>query len=147
MEFINANLSELDFIFNDNLIVLLVLYFFLVFLIYLILNFLTYLEEYSLISFIAISIWIFFQHSFLKGSINGFLQYTSISNDYSSEIALILIISLIYLFFFIIKGKKIYTKFFIFFLIFNLFFPLFNLQKIFTLKRKISVLKNTIMII
>jgi hypothetical protein len=59
MEFINANLSELDFIFNDNLIVLLVLYFFLVFLIYLILNFLSYLEEYSLISFIAISIWIF----------------------------------------------------------------------------------------
>ena len=122
MEFINANLSELDFIFNDNLIVLLVLYFFLVFLIYLILNFLTYLKEYSLISFIAISIWIFFQHSFLKASINSFLQNTSISNDYSSEIALILIISLIYLFFFIIKGKKIYTKFFLFFLIFNLFF-------------------------
>ena len=115
IEFINANLGELDFIFNDNLAVLLLLYFLFVSLIYLILNFLTYLKEYSLISFIAISIWIFFQHSFLKGSINGFLQYTSISNDYSSEIALILIISLIYLFFFIIKGKKIYTQFFIFF--------------------------------
>ena len=136
MEFINANLSELDFIFNDNLIVLLVLYFFLVFLIYLILNFLTYLEEYSLISFIAISIWIFFQHSFLKGSINGFLQYTSISNDYSSEIALILIISLIYLFFFIIKGKKIYTQFFIFFLIFNLFFSTIQFTKNFYSQKK-----------
>ena len=136
IEFINANLSELDFIFNDNLIVLLVLYFFLVFLIYLILNFLTYLEEYSLISFIAISIWIFFQHSFLKGSINGFLQYTSISNDYSSEIALILIISLIYLFFFIIKGKKIYTQFFIFFLIFNLFFSTIQFTKNFYSQKK-----------
>ena len=64
IEFINTNLSELDFIFNDNFAVLLVLYFLFVFLIYLILNFLTNLEKYSLISFFAISIWIFFQHSF-----------------------------------------------------------------------------------
>jgi len=122
IEFINANLSELDFIFNDNIIVLLVLYFFFIFLIYLILNFLTYLKNYSLISFITISIWIFFQHSFLKKGINGFIKNMSVSNDYSSEIALILIISLIYLFFFLIKSKKIFTKFFMFFLIFNLFF-------------------------
>ena len=131
MEFINANLNELDFIFNDNLVFLLVLYFFFVFLIYLILDFFTYLEKYSLISFTAISIWIFFQHSFLKSSIYGFLHNTSISADYSSEIALILIISLIYLFFFIIKVNKIYTKFFIFFLIFNLLFSTVQFTKIF----------------
>ena len=122
IEFINTNLSELDFIFNDNLIVLLILYFIFVSLIYLILNFLTYLKNYSLISFIALSIWIFFQHSFLKSSINAFSQNISISNKYSSEIALILIISLIYLSFFLIKEKKIYTNFFFFFLIFNFFF-------------------------
>ena len=144
IEFINTNLSELDFIFNDNLIVLLILYFIFVSLIYLILNFLTYLKNYSLISFIAISIWIFFQHSFLKGSINGFLQYTSISNDYSSEIALILIISFIYLFFFIIKGKKIYTKFFIFFLIFNLFFSTIQFTtKFYSQKKNINFVENS----
>ena len=41
IEFINTNLSELDFIFNDNFAFLLVLYFFFVSLIYLILIFLT----------------------------------------------------------------------------------------------------------
>ena len=115
IEFINTNLSELDFIFNDNLIVLLILYFIFVSLIYLILSFLTYLKNYSLISFIAISIWIFFQHSFLKSSINAFSQNISISNKYSSEIALILIISLIYLSFFLIKEKKFIQIFFSFF--------------------------------
>ena len=122
IEFINTNLSELDFIFNDNLAVLLVLYFLFVSLIYLILNSLTCLKKYSLISFFAISIWIFFQHSFLKYRIKALLLNASISEEYASEIALILIISLIYLFFFLIQGKKFYTKFFLFFLIFNLFF-------------------------
>ena len=102
IEFINANLGELDFIFNDNLAVLLLLYFLFVSLIYLILNSLTCLKKYSLISFFAISIWIFFQHSFLKNGINALLLNTNISNNYSSEIALILIMSLIYLFFFFI---------------------------------------------
>jgi len=74
IEFINTNLNELDFIFNDNLFILLILYFFFIFLIYLILNFLTYLQKYSLITFVAISIWIFFQHSFLKSSINFFFS-------------------------------------------------------------------------
>jgi hypothetical protein len=122
IEFINANLNELDFIFNDNLIILLILYFFFIFLIYLILNFLTFFQKYSLITFVAISIWIFFQHSFLKSSINFFFQKTNLQNDYSSEIALILVISLICLFFFLIKKKIFYTNFFFLFLIINLFY-------------------------
>ena len=115
IEFINTNLSELDFIFNDNLAVLLVLYFLFVSLIYLLLNSLTCLKKYSLISFFAISIWIFFQHSFLKNGINAFSQSISISKDYSSEIALILIMSLIYLFFFLFKEKNFIQNFFYFF--------------------------------
>jgi hypothetical protein len=139
IEFINANLSELDFIFNDNLIVLLVLYFIFIFLIYLILNFLTYLKKYSLISFITISIWIFFQHSFLKSGINAFSQNISISNKYSSEVALILIISLIYLSFFLIKEKKNYTNFLLFFLIFNLFFSTIQFStKFYSQKKNIN---------
>ena len=122
IEFINTNLNELDFIFNDNLIILLILYFFFVFLAYLILKFLTHFQRYSLITFVSISIWIFFQHSFLKNSINFFFQKIHLNNDYSSEIALILIISLICLFFFLIKKKIFFTHFFFLFLIFNLFY-------------------------
>ena len=139
IEFINANLGELDFIFNDNLVVLLILYFLFVLLIYLILDFLTYLERYSLVSFITISIWIFFQHSFLKSSINAFSKKISISNEYSSEVALILIIPLIYLFLFLIKEKKIYTSFFLIFLIFNLFFSTIQFTtKFFSQKKNIN---------
>ena len=139
IEFINTNLSELDFIFNDNFAFLLVLYFFFVSLIYLILIFLTNLEKYSLISFFAISIWIFFQHSFLKNGINALLLNANISNNYSSEIALILIMSLIYLFFFLIQRKEFYTKFFLFFLIFNLFFSTIQFTtKLYSQKKNIS---------
>ena len=118
IEFINTNLNELDFIFNDNLIILLILYFFFVFLAYLILKFSTHFQRYSLITFVSISIWIFFQHSFLKNSINFFFQKIHLDNDYSSEIALILIISLICLFFFLIKKKILFYSFF--FSFFNL---------------------------
>ena len=122
IEFINTNLNELDFIFNDNLFILLILYFFFIFFIYLVLNFFTHLQKYSLVTFVAISIWIFFQHSFLKSSINLFFQKTSLYNNYSSEVALILVISFICLFFFLIKKKNFYTNFFFLFLIFNLFY-------------------------
>ena len=122
IEFINTNITELDFILNDNLIILLVLYFFFVCLIYVIFSLFTSLKKYSLISFISISIWIFFQHSFLKSNINTYLKSIDVSNEYSSEIALILILSMIYLFYFFIKKKNFFVNFFLIFLIFNLFF-------------------------
>ena len=122
IEFINTNITELDFILNDNLIILLVLYFFFVCLIYVIFSLFTSLKKYSLISFISISIWIFFQHSFLKSNINTYLKSIDVSNEYSSEIALILILSMIYLFYFFIKKKKFFCKF---------FFNFFNLQSFF----------------
>jgi len=122
IEFINTNISELDFILNDNLVILLVLYFFFVCLIYVIFSLFTSLKKYSLISFISISIWIFFQHSFLKSNINTYLKSIDVSNEYSSEIALIIILSLIYLFYFFIKKKNFFVNFFLIFLIFNLFF-------------------------
>ena len=98
IEFINSNLNELDFIFNDNLIILLSLYFIFISLVYFIFKNFTSLKEYSLISFILISVWILFQHNFLKGSINMLLKNISISNDLSSEIALIIILLLVILF-------------------------------------------------
>ena len=115
IEFINSNLNELDFIFNDNLIILLILYFLFISLIYLILNYFSSLKKYSLISFITISVWILFQHNFLKININLFLESIDISNEYSSEIALVFILLIIYLSFILIKIKKIFTFFFYFF--------------------------------
>ena len=124
IEFINSNLNELDFIFNNNLIYLLVIYFIFVFSIYLILNFFTSLKRYSLISFIGISIWILFQHNFLNSTINAFLEKIDISKQYSSEIALVLILSFIYSFLILIKRKNFFSNFFLFFLAFNLFFSI-----------------------
>ena len=129
IEFVNSNLNELDFIFNDNLIILLVLYFLFISFIYLILNYFSSLKKYSLISFITISVWILFQHNFLKININLFLESISELSIYSSEIALVFIILAIFLFFILIKRKKIYTIFFLFFLTFNLFFSISQFTK------------------
>ena len=123
IEFINSNLNELDFIFNDNLVILLSLYFLLIFLIYFILkNFLS-LKEYSLITFILISIWTLFQHNFLKNKNNVFFQNINISNEYSSEIALIIILLFIYIFFTLIKKKRS-IRYFLYFFYLSIFFSL-----------------------
>ncbi len=74
IDFINTNINEVDFIFNNNFIILVILYFFIIFILYLILGFSTSLKKYSLVSFITISIWILFQHSFIK---NNFVIYLS----------------------------------------------------------------------
>ena len=142
IEFFNSNLNELDFIFNNNLVILLSLYFLLIFSIYLILkNFLS-LKEYSLITFILLSIWTLFQHNFFKNKIKVFFQNINISNEYSSEIALIIIILFVYIFFTLIKKKNIYTIFFIFFLTFNLFFSVAQFGKEFFSKEKNDYIKE-----
>ena len=150
IEFINSNLNELDFIFNDNFVILLSLYFLFISLIYLILKNFTSLKEYSLTSFILISIWILFQHNFLKVNINIFFKNIGISNDFSSEIALITVLLFIYLFFILIKRKKIFKTFFLFFLTFNLIFSTFQFGKEFFSQEKknyieenkVSLIKN-----
>ena len=136
IEFINSNLDELDFIFNDNLIILLSLYFIFISMVFFIFKSFTSLKEYSLVTFILISVWILFQHNFLKVNINAFLNNLNISNDYSSEIALLIILLFVYLFFILIKNKKIYTIFFLFFLTFNLFFSVALLSKELLIKKK-----------
>ena len=124
IEFINTNLNELDFIFNNNFIILLILYFLFIFIIYLILSYFTSLSQYSLISLIAITVWILFQHNFLKKKIFIFLNNINISGQYSSELGLILILFSIYFFWVLIKRKKFFTNFFILFLAFNLFYSI-----------------------
>ncbi len=115
IEFINSNFNELDFIFNDNFVILLSLYFLLIFSIYFILkNFLS-LKEYSLITFILISIWTLFQHNFLNNKAKVFFRNIDMSYEYSSEIALIIILLFVYLFFKLIQKKRFIQYFFYFF--------------------------------
>ena len=139
IDFVNANSDELDFIFNNNFIILLNIYFFIILFIYLILIFFSPLTGYSLVSFISISVWILFQHNFLKFNINIFLNIINIPIKYSSEIALIFIIISIYLFYVFIKKKIIISKFFIIFLSLNFFFSAVQLTTEFYSKKKVEV--------
>ena len=142
IEFINSNINELDFIFNDNLVMLLFLYFLSISLIYFFLKSFLSLKEYSLITFILIAIWTFFQHNFLKNKINFFYQKTNTSNEYSSEIALVIILLFVCIFFFLIKKKKIYTIFFLFFLTFNFFFSVAQFGNDFFSQKKDNYIKE-----
>ena len=110
IEFFNANLEELDFIFNDNLFILLTIYFLFISLTYIVLSFLITIKKYSLVSFISISIWVLFQHNFLKSHINILFKKIEISLKYSSEISLIIILILIYLFFILINKNNTFRN-------------------------------------
>ena len=137
IDFVNANLDELDFIFNNNFIILLAIYFFVIFFIYLIFVFFSPLTGYSLVSFISIFIWILFQHNFLKSNINLFFNIINISAKYSSEIALVFILILTYLFYIFIKKKIIISNFFIIFLSLNFFFSALQFTTEFYSKKKV----------
>ncbi len=136
IEFTNSNLGELDFIFNDNLAILIVLYFLFISIFYLILKYFSALKEYSLVAFVLISIWTLFQHNFIKSSLDIFFKNINISSIFSSEIALIIILLFIFLFFILIKKKIFYTFFFLFFLAFNLFFSAAQMGKEFFNQKK-----------
>ena len=60
----------------------------------------------------------------------------------SSEIALIIILLFVYLFFKLIQKKKIYTIFFLFFLTFNLFFSVAQFSKEFFSQKKNDYMKE-----
>ena len=125
VEFINVNFDEVDFIFNNNFLILLILYFVLISLIFVILKYFSYLNVFSLVSLITISIWILFQHNFLKSNIQVFLRNLNISDVYSSELGLIFVIIMIYIASVLIRKKKFFANFFILFLTFNLCFSIY----------------------
>ena len=115
IEFVNTNFDEIDFIFNNNFLILLIIYYLLIITIFFILKNFSSLKRFSLVSFITISIWILFQHNFIKINFNFFFKKLNISNQYSSELALVLIFAVIYIVYFLIKKNKFFTNFFIFF--------------------------------
>ena len=142
IEFFNANLEELDFIFNNNLLILLTIYFSLIYSTYLILSFFVSLQGYSLVSFLSISTWILFQHNFFKTNLNIFFKNIEPLLKFSSEISLIIILTLIYLSFNLIKKKKIFSIFFLLFLSLNLFFSTLQFTSEFYSKIKVNEILN-----
>jgi len=119
-EFINANLKEIDEILNDNFYILILIYFTCIILIYFIVKFL--IKDKSnlyYISLISFSIWIFFQYNLLKVFFNSIFSGYFIWH-FSSEISLILIISLISLFYFFIEKIYFLKIFVVSFMVLNL---------------------------
>ncbi len=119
IEFINSNYDELDNIFNDNFLFLIILYFLIVTLIY----FFTKIvfkkrDKYFYISFLGISIWIFFQYNLLKSVLNDLFSGFYIWH-FSSEISLFLIITIIVILIFILNKNNNWRLFVLFFLVFN----------------------------
>ncbi len=119
MEFINSNYNELDNIFNDNFLFLIISYFIVVALIYIFSKLLFKIKNKIYhISLIGISIWIFFQYNLLKTIFNRLFSETYIWH-FSSEIALFLVITFIIILTFTLNRNNSLRMFIIFFLTFN----------------------------
>lgn len=127
LEFISSNYRELDNIFNDNFIFLIIFYLIFVTLIYF-LSKLIFKKKDRLFhtSVTGISIWFFFQFNLIKSILNNLFSGTYIWH-FSSEISLIIIISIIiFLVCLTIKNKN-WSFFILFFLIFNFIYLCTNL--------------------
>ncbi len=119
IEFINNNHNELDNIFNDNFLFLIILYFIVVGLIYILSRLLFKVKnKLYYITLMGISIWIFFQYNLLKSTFNKLFSGTYIWN-FSSEIALFLVITFIIILAITLNRKLNLRLFVLFFLIFN----------------------------
>ena len=106
MEFINNNYKELDNIFNDNFIFLILLYFFVIILIYFF-SLYVFKEKSKMyhISLIGILIWIFFQYNLLKTVLNSLFTGFYIWH-FSSELALFIVIAVIITITFLLNKNK-----------------------------------------
>jgi hypothetical protein len=135
MEFINNNYKELDNIFNDNFIFLILLYFFVIILIYFF-SLYVFKEKSKMyhISLIGILIWIFFQYNLLKTVLNSLFTGFYIWH-FSSELALFIVIAVIITITFLLNKNKNWRFFIIYFLIFNFIYSIITvIPKIKTFK-------------
>ncbi len=127
LDFLNNNLKEFNTIFNDSFVLLLNLYLLVVAILYFALR--IFIKKSSLfnISFVGISIWIFFQYNFLENKL--FLLFEKSAGfwkNYSSEITFIFVLILIFLLFLFLDKKKFLRIFILFFLSFNFMYSSIN---------------------
>lgn len=121
-EFLSANIKEIDEILNDNFYILIVIYFIFIILIYFVVKFLIKNKsKLYYISLISFSVWIFFQYNLLKVFLHS-IFFGHFIWHFTSEISLMLIISLIGLVYFFIEKIKFLRIFAVFFMILNLIY-------------------------
>ena len=140
-EFINSNFQELDNIFNDNFLFLIILYFIVVILLYLLTKLLfRYKKKLYYISLIGITIWVFFQYNLFKTVINNLFP-DSYLWQISSEISLFLVITIIITLTFILNKKNL-RLFVLFFLTFNFIYTgLILLSKLTAIKTENNIIE------
>lgn len=126
IEFINENLNEVDFILNKNFYFILSLYLGALILIYFLIRFMSNHQRSHIICTISLSTWILFQHRFLTGELKFILTKINFGN-FSSELALFIIILSFFFIFFVISKNFFLVIFFYIFLILNLCFSGFFL--------------------
>lgn len=118
IEFMSSNYRELDNIINDNFLFLIILYSAFVTFIYFFSKIILKKEsKFYYLCFIGISIWIFFQFNHIKLILNNLFSGTYLWN-FSSEISLVIVLSLILLFYFL-NNNNSWRLFFLVFLILN----------------------------
>lgn len=113
LEFFNANIKEKDFLFNNNSIILILLYLILIITIFCIIRIFLIRDYEKVAAIILFSLWIFFKHNFLKEIIASY-NINIYFSQFSSEISLLLIIILILIAIVFLK-KKIFRIFIIIF--------------------------------
>lgn len=119
MEFVDSNYQEIDHIFNDNFLLLIILYFLVITLIYTIIKFLfKKKDKIFYVSLLSITIWIFFQFNLIKSILNNIFFETFLWH-FSSEISLLIVISLIIFVIYALNRSKNWNLFVLLFLIFN----------------------------
>lgn len=119
IEFLNENIAEVDFILNKNFYFVLIMYLFTISFIYFLIRILTNFSRSHIICIAGLSVWILFQHNFIKSELGLILKKINFDN-LSSELALFLNVLFIFLAFFFIPKKKILRIFIFIFLILNL---------------------------
>lgn len=120
LDFLNNNSENLIYILHDNILINIILYFLIIISFYIVLKLITKEEGKKISLFIGISIWILFQHSWIKYFFYKNFSKLKFFPNLASESALIFIIISIFIFYFLNK-KKFFNAFFIFFLFFNFF--------------------------
>ena len=74
IEFLNENIAEVDFILNKNFYFVLIMYLFTISFVYFLIRILTNFSRSHIICIAGLSVWILFQHNFIKSELGLILK-------------------------------------------------------------------------
>ncbi len=128
IDFVLVNIKEKEFILNYNYFLFFIINFVFLIFIFFILKKTTTIKEIYLSNIICFSYWSIFQHETIKYFLE--INLDNFFKALASEIALVLIITLISFSVFLSK-KKLFNHFIIYFLSFNFIYLAFNFSNTF----------------